>query len=80
MVVIVIVAVSLPPLLLAVTVNGVEGVRVVGVPEIAPVSVEKERPAGSAGAIDQEVTAPPSAEGVTSAISTPFVSVNGLPL
>lgn len=38
----------------------------VGVPEMAPVDVEKERPAGSEdGEIDHEVTAPPLEVGVT---------------
>ena len=45
-------AVALPPVLLAVTVYEVDELVVVGVPEIAPVDVEKERPAGSVGEID----------------------------
>ena len=52
----------------------------VGVPEIAPVEVEKVRPAGSVGDIDQETTAPPLADGVAVVIAVPFDRVNGLPL
>ena len=38
----------------------------VGVPEMAPVEVENERPAGSdVGEMDHEVTAPPLVVGVT---------------
>ena len=37
----------------------------VGVPEIAPVEVEKDRPAGSVDEIDQDVTASPLEVGVT---------------
>ena len=50
----------------------------VGVPEIDPFVVENERPAGSVGEIDQEVTAPPLAVGVAVVIAVPFVSVNEL--
>lgn len=52
----------------------------VGVPEIAPVEVEKVRPAGKAGVIDHEVTVPPLADGVAVVMAVPFVSVNGVPL
>jgi len=40
----------------------------------------RDRPAGSAGETDHEVTVPPLAEGVAVVIATPFVRVNGLPL
>ena len=73
-------AVALPPVLLAYTVYVVEEERAVGVPEISPFEVEKVRPAGSVGVISQEVTVPPSADGVAVVIAVPFVSVNGLPL
>ena len=43
----VIVAVALPPVLVAVTVYAAEDVIVVGVPEIVPVEASKDRPAGS---------------------------------
>ena len=57
--------VALPPVLLAVTVKVVAEVTAVGVPEMAPVDVEKERPDGSVAEIDHEVTAPPLEVGVT---------------
>ena len=41
---------------------------------------EKTRPVGSDGEIDQEVMAPPLADGVAVVIVVSFVSVNGLPL
>lgn len=57
-----------------------EDVMAVGVPEIAPVEVLKERPAGSDGEIDQEVTVPPLTLGVAVVMAESLVSVNGLPL
>ena len=53
---------------------------VVGVPEMAPVDVLKERPLGSDGEIDHEVTAPPLALGVAVVMADSLVNVNGLPL
>ena len=53
---------------------------VVGVPEMAPVDVLKERPLGSDGEIDHEVTAPPLALGVAVVMAESLVNVNGLPL
>ena len=73
-------AVALPPVLLAYTVYVVEEDRAVGVPEISPLEVEKDSPAGSVGVIAHEVTVPPNADGVAVVIAVPFVSVNGLPL
>ena len=64
---------ALPPVLLAVTVKDVEEVMAVGVPLMAPVEVENERPDGNEGLIDQEVTAPPLEVGVTADIVTSFV-------
>jgi len=58
----------------------VEDVMVVGVPEMAPVDVLKERPLGSDGEIDHEVTAPPLVLGVAVVMAESLVSVNGLPL
>ena len=55
-------------------------VMAVGVPEIAPVEVSSESPAGSDGETDQETTAPPLADGEAVVMATPFVRVNGLPL
>ena len=51
-----------------------------GVPLIAPVDESNDKPVGSNGVIDQAVTVPPPAVGVTEVIATPFVRVNGLPL
>ena len=47
----------------------------VGVPEIAPVDVSNDRPAGSAGETDQDVTVPPLDAGVIAVIVTFFVRV-----
>jgi hypothetical protein len=61
--------------LVAVTVYTAEEVTVVGVPEIAPVVLDRVRPAGSEGDTDQEVTAPPVEVGETVVIAVPLVSV-----
>jgi len=66
----VIVAVALPPVLVAVTVYVAEGYVVVGVPEMAPVEVSKDKLAGRVGVIDHETTAPPLEVGVTAVIVT----------
>ena len=52
----------------------------VGVPEITPVEVLKDRPAGSDGDTAQVMTVPPLAVGAAGAIAASLVSVNGLPL
>ena len=65
--------VPLPPALIAVTVYVVGAVMLVGVPEISPVEVLKIRPCDSVGEIDQSVTAPPFAVGVTALIAVPLV-------
>ena len=70
------VAVALPPELLAVTVYVAVEVIAVGVPEIVPVDVSNERPAGNAGDMDHEVTAPPVDVGVTLVIVEFFAIVN----
>ena len=72
--------VSLPPLLLAVMVYVAVDVMAVGVPEISPLVVENDSPAGSDGEIDQEVTVPPLTLGVAAVMAVPLVSVNGDPL
>ena len=64
----VIVAVALPPVLVAVTVYVAEDVIVVGVPEMAPVDVSNDRPDGRVGDISHETTAPPLEVGVTAVI------------
>jgi len=74
------VAVSVPPVLLAVTVYWVVDEIADGVPEISPLVVENVRPAGSEGEIDQEVTAPPLTLGVAVVMAVPLVNVNGVPL
>lgn len=51
---------------------------VVGVPEMAPVDVEKERPDGSDGEIDHDVTAPPLVVGVTVVMVVFLVKLNEL--
>ena len=66
---------ALPPELLAVTVYAVDGVIAVGVPEIAPVDVSSDRPTGSAGETDHDVTVPPVDVGVIAVIVTFFVKV-----
>ena len=76
----VIVAVALPPLLVAVTVYDADEVIAVGVPEITPVVVLKESPVGSDGDTDHVMTVPPLAVGAAGAIAASLVSVNGLPL
>ena len=43
-------------------------------PEIVPVDVENERPAGSVAEIDHDVGVPPLDCGVTADIVTPFVN------
>ena len=69
-------AVSLPPVLLAVMVYDAEDVMAVGVPEISPVEESRERPAGSDGETDHVVMVPPLAVGVTAVIALSFVNVN----
>lgn len=72
--------VALPPLLLAVMVYVAVDVMAVGVPEIAPLVVENDSPAGSDGEIDQDVTVPPLTVGLAIVMAVPLVNVNGVPL
>ena len=74
------VAVPLPPALVAVTVYDVDASTAVGVPEIDPFEVEKERPAGRVGEIDQDVTAPPLEVGVTVVMAESLLNVRKLGL
>ena len=76
----VMVAVSLPPVLLPVTVYVDEAVMAVGVPEMAPVAVSKDNPAGSDGLTDQATTAPPLVVGVTVDMVEPLVRTSELGL
>ena len=69
-------AVALPPLLVAVIVYVADGVIAVGVPLIAPVVLSKDKPAGSDGKTDQDVTVPPLDVGVAVVIAVPLVNVN----
>ena len=71
---IVTVAVSVPPVFVAVTVYEAEEVTVVGVPEIAPVVLDKVRPDGSEGETDQDMTTPPLKVGETVDMAVPFVN------
>ena len=73
-------AVALPPVLLAVTVKYVEEVMEVGVPLIAPVVLENDRPAGNDGEIDHEVTVPPLEVGVSADMVTSLVNESELGL
>jgi|TARA_A200000159_G_scaffold71706_1_gene66567 hypothetical protein len=66
--------------LVAVTVYDVEGDTAVGVPLILPVEGSNDRPAGSVGVIDQEVTSPPLAVGVTVVMALFIVKVKELGL
>ena len=52
----------------------------VGVPEMAPVEVSNERPAGREGETDQEVTGPPLVVGVTAVMAVPLVKVKSFGL
>ena len=47
-----------------------------GVPLMAPVVESMERPVGSDGETDHEVTGPPLVVGVTVVMAVPLVSVN----
>ena len=53
-----------------------EEVTAEGVPEMAPVEESSERPDGSEGETDHEVTGPPLAVGVTVVMAVPLVRVN----
>jgi hypothetical protein len=77
---IVTVVVALPPLLEAVTVYVVAEETADGVPEISPLEVSRDRPAGSVGEIDHEVTVPPLELGEAAVIAEPFVNVRKLGL
>ena len=75
MTVMVTVAVSLPPELVAVMVYVVDVLNSVGVPEMVPSVVLKVRPAGSVAEIVHEVMAPPFTVGVTEVMAVPLVRV-----
>ena len=66
-------AVSVPPVFVAVIVYDADAVTVVGVPEIAPVVLDRVNPAGSDGETDHETTVPPVDVVFTVVICVPFV-------
>ena len=74
------VVVALPPVLVAVMVYVADEVTAVGVPEMTPVEVSRDRPDGSVGDTAQDTTVPPFEVGVAAVIAESFVSVNGVPL
>ena len=76
MTVMVTVAVSLPPVFVAVMVYVVFVLSSEGVPEMVPSVVLNARPAGRVGEIDHVTTASPLTVGVTEVIAVPFVRVN----
>ena len=69
------VVVSLPPVLVAVTVYVVEVLSSVGVPEMVPSVVLNIRPPGRDGKIDHVTTSPPLTVGVTDVMAVPLVRV-----
>ena len=68
-------AVSVPPVLLAVMVYVADEVTAVGFPLMAPVEESRDKPAGSDGETDQEVMAPPLVVGVNVVMAVPFSKV-----
>ena len=70
------VAVSLPPVFVAVMVYVVAVLSAVGVPEMVPSVVLKVNPPGSEGEMDHVTTAPPLTVGVTEVMAVPLVRVN----
>ena len=70
------VAVSLPPVLVAVMVYVVAVLSAVGVPEMVPSVVLNVKPAGSEGEIDHVTMSPPLTVGVTEVMAVPLVRVN----
>ena len=72
---IVMLAVSLPPVLLAVMVYAADDATAVGFPLMAPVEESRDKPAGSDGETDQEVIAPPLVVGVNVVMAVPFSKV-----
>ena len=80
MIVIVTVVVALPVTFVAVTVYVAVAVTIVGVPEIIPVVVSNDKPAGNVGLTDQLAAAPPVLVGVSEVIAvfTVYTFVEGL--
>ena len=69
-------AVPVPPVLVAVIVYEALEVTAVGVPLMAPVEVSSDKPAGSDGDTEYETTVPPVEVTVSVVIAVPFVSVS----
>ena len=68
-------AVSVPPVLVAVIVYDAEDVTAVGVPLMSPVEVSSDKPAGSDGETEYETTVPPVVVTVAVVMAVPFVNV-----
>ena len=68
-------AVSVPPVLVAVIVYDAEDVTAVGVPLMSPVEVSSDKPAGSDGDTEYETTVPPVEVTVAVVMAVPFVNV-----
>jgi len=68
-------AVSVPPVLVAVIVYDAEVVTAVGVPLMSPVEVSSDKPAGSDGDTEYETTVPPVEVTVAVVMAVPFVNV-----
>ena len=73
-------AVSVPPVLVAVIVYDAEDVTAVGVPLMSPVEVSSDKPAGSDGETEYETTVPPVDVTDVVVIAVPLVNVNELVL
>ena len=69
-------AVSVPPVLVAVMVYTADGVTAVGFPLIAPVEVSRTNPAGRDGDTAYDTTAPPVEVTVSVVIAVPFSNVS----
>ena len=67
------VAVSLPPVLVAVMVYVVAVLSSVGVPEMVPSAVLKVKPAGSVAEMVHDVMSPPFTVGVTEVMAVPLL-------
>ena len=74
------VAVSVPPVLVAVTVYVAEEVTAVGVPLMSPVEVSSDKPAGSDGETEYETTVPPVDVGEMVVMAVPFSKVRSFEL
>ncbi len=69
-------AVSVPPVLVAVMVYEALEVTAVGVPLMAPVVVSRDNPAGSDGETEYDTTLPPVEVTVSVVMAVPLVKVS----